>query len=250
MRHLSTNRLAKLTEQHHWGLWRYTTSPCCVNSTLATLPALIQLSKYSIVRSHWPKRFFSPTPTTLSHSTDCPEAKTMLCFVPIGWPCRMQQPKWPFCNSSTRTVALRPYLHQGIATTSSVRAMVRLLIFRPPAQTTAKSMNFLLKACFSTPWGEACVSTQYEWPLICKIPKKGAIESSYFYFPAWIIWYSANFISFNHNSILILALRPYVIQGRNALVMKWVSHAELQSFNTMRVITRAHYYAFRRDFTD
>ena len=85
--------------------------------------------------------------------------------------------------------------------------------------------------------------------LTCKIPKKGAIESSYFYFPAWIIWYSANFISFNHNSILILALRPYVIQGRNALVMKWVSHAELQSFNTMRVITRAHYYAFRRDFT-
>ena len=85
--------------------------------------------------------------------------------------------------------------------------------------------------------------------LNCKIPKKGAIESSYFYFPAWIIWYSANFISFNHNSILILALRPYVIQGRNALVMKWVSHAELQSFNTMRVITRAHYYAFRRDFT-
>ena len=110
--------------------------------------------------------------------------------------------------------------------------------------------HFLLKAYFSTLRGEACASTQYGWPLICKIPKKGAIESSYFYFPAWIIWYSANFISFNHNSILILALRPYVIQGRNALVMEWVSHAELQSFNTMRVITRAHYYAFRRDFTD
>ena len=69
--------------------------------------------------------------------------------------------------------------------------------------------------------------------LTCKIPKKGAIESSYSYFPVWIIWYSANSISFNPKSILILSLRPYVIQDRNDLGMEWVNHTELQLFNTI-----------------